>query len=178
MLSPLQREIARILASLPGAESFALAGGGALIARGLVDRRTRDLDFFSTAPEDVDRLLPAFERALRGDGLAVNRQRVAPGFARLVVSRGSDRTEVDLASDARLLPVEVTRDGAVLSSRELAADKVLALFGRAEARDFVDVFALERAFSLEDIMRLASEKDPGFDRSVLRDAATLPPLAA
>ena len=41
MLSPLQERIARIIAGLSEAEDFALAGGGALIVRGDIDRKTR-----------------------------------------------------------------------------------------------------------------------------------------
>ena len=58
MLTPLQLQIRQILASLPDTEDLALAGGGALIVQGIIDRETRDLDFFSTSPEVVDRLLP------------------------------------------------------------------------------------------------------------------------
>jgi hypothetical protein len=57
----------------------------------------------------------------------------------------------------------------VLASRELAVDKVLAVFGRAEARDFVDLFALEEFFRLEDLFALAKEKDRGFDARIFAD---------
>lgn len=50
---------------------------------------------------------------------------------------------------------------------ELGADKLLALFGRAEARDFVDVHALARRFGVERLLALAKEKDAGFDEYVL-----------
>jgi hypothetical protein len=46
MLTPLQRQIAEIIAGLGAAEGFALAGGAAMILRQAVDRRTQDLDFF------------------------------------------------------------------------------------------------------------------------------------
>lgn len=46
MLSPLQRQVAEIIAGLDAAEGFGLAGGTALIVRGDIDRRTQDLDFF------------------------------------------------------------------------------------------------------------------------------------
>ena len=59
MLSPLQQRIATIVAGLPEAEDFALAGGTALIVRGDVDRGTRDLDFFGLSRLAVDRLVPA-----------------------------------------------------------------------------------------------------------------------
>lgn len=44
MLSPLQERVAEIVAGLEEADGFALAGGAALIARGDVQRQTRDLD--------------------------------------------------------------------------------------------------------------------------------------
>ena len=44
-----------IIGKLPEAELFALAGGGALIVRGDVDRQTRDLDFFGPDAAGVDR---------------------------------------------------------------------------------------------------------------------------
>ena len=57
-----------------------------------------------------------------------------------------DRTELDLASDARLFPADQGPGFQILSAEELAADKLLAVFGRAEARDFVDLEALEDRF--------------------------------
>jgi len=134
VLTELQLRIAEIVAALDEAEGFALAGGAALIVRGEVQRQTRDLDFFGLTREAVDRLLPAVERALRETGLTVHRIRVNPGFARLVVESADDRTEVDLAADARLFPAEPGRPAPTLTGEELAADKLLALFGRAEAR--------------------------------------------
>ncbi len=55
----------------------------------------------------------------------------------------------------------------MLSLEELAADKLLALFDRAQARDFLDVRALIERFGLERMCQLASEKDRGFSRAVL-----------
>ena len=65
MLTPLQERVASIVAGLAEAEDFALAGGAALIVRGEIERQTRDLDFFGLAPEAVDRLVPALDRALQ-----------------------------------------------------------------------------------------------------------------
>lgn len=162
MLSPLQEEIAEIVAGLEEAEDFALAGGAALIARGDVLRQTRDLDFFGLTAAAVDRLVPAVDRALREAGLTVHHIQVNPGFARLIVESADDRTEVDLAADARLFPAEPGRPAPMLSGKELAVDKLLALFGRAEARDFVDLMAVEGRYGLDRLCKLAAEKDRGF----------------
>lgn len=110
MLTALQENVASILAGLPEAEDFALAGGAALIARGEVQRQTRDLDFFGLTPAAVDRLATA-------------------------------------------------------------VDKVLAIFGRAEARDFIDLAAVEANYGLDRLFRLAAEKDRGFTRAMFADMA-------
>jgi hypothetical protein len=71
--------------------------------------------------------------------------------------------------DARIRPAEPGPLGPTLALEELAADKMLALFGRAQARDFVDVAALVERFEFEGLCRLAAEKDPGFSRKALAD---------
>lgn len=169
MLSALQERVAVVLAELPEAEGFALAGGGALIVLGAVDRETHDLDFFAEDAGAVDRLLPALESALAAANLAVERRQVAHGFARVLVIAGDDHTEIDLCVDYRLMPAEPCPVGPALSLEELAANKLLALFSRAEARDFVDFAALEPRYGLEHLCRLAAEKDAGFDRAVLSE---------
>lgn len=169
MLSPLQERVARVVAGLAEAEGFALAGGAALIVRGDVDRRTRDLDFFGPSAVAVDRLVPVAEQALLDDGLRVERVIDHSGFARLLVDDGRDRTEVDLGSDARLFPVEEGPGFPLLSGEELAVDKLLALFGRAEARDFVDLMSVADRYGLDRLLDLAAEKDRGFDGRVFAE---------
>lgn len=171
MLTPLQEQVARIIAGLAEAEDFALAGGAALIARGEIQRETRDLDFFGLAPDDVDRLVPAVDCALQEAGLVVRRVQVSPGFARLIVESGDDSTELDLGADARLFPVEPHHPAPTLSGEELAVDKVLAVFGRAEARDFVDLAAVEARYGLDRLFELAAEKDHGFTREMFAEMA-------
>jgi Nucleotidyl transferase AbiEii toxin, Type IV TA system len=166
VLSALQLRVAALVASLPEAEGFALAGGAALIARGDVDRLTRDLDFFGLSAEAVDRLLPVAENALVAEGLSVERVQVGSGFARLIVFSGEDRTELDLAADARLFPVEVREPAPLLSREELAIDKLLAVFGRAEARRLHRPDAAGTGLRARASLSLAATKDTGFDMGV------------
>jgi hypothetical protein len=158
--------VAKIIAGLEEATDFALAGGAALIARGDVQRQTKDLDFFGLTTDSVDRLVPVVERALQAAGLTVRRVQDNPGFARLLVEGADDRTEVDLAADARLFTVDPGQPAPTLSGEELAVDKVLAVFGRAEGRDFVDLLAVERRYGLDRLCELAAEKDRGFTPEV------------
>lgn len=169
MLSQLQEQVAEIVAGLDEARDFALAGGSALIARGEIQRQTRDLDFFGLEANAVDRLLPLVEHALQAAGLTVRRIQVSTGFARLIVESGEERTELDLGTDARLFPAEAGEPVPVLSAEELAVDKVLAVFGRAEARDFADLMVLEPRYGLDRLCQLAADKDLGFHPGVFAD---------
>ena len=73
---------------------------------------------------------------------------------------------VEVAHDARIREAVQLSFGRVLHPDEVAADKTLALFGRAAARDLVDVAALSERYPLEHLCKLAAEKDAGFDRQV------------
>ena len=78
-------------------------------------------------------------------------------------------TEVDFGVDARLMPVERSPFGPILAGEELAVDKLLAVFGRAEARDFIDLAAIADRYGLEELCMKAIVKDRGFDPQVLYD---------
>lgn len=140
LLTPLQERIAEIVNGLPEAQGFALAGAGGLLVRGLIDRQTRDLDYFTIPGEEeaLRSLRDALERALDRAALDHARRRDLSTFVRIEVSDGDDRCEIDLAIDYLALPAEPSDFGPTLAVRELAANKVLALFDRAEARDFLD----------------------------------------
>ena len=85
-LTPLQREVARIVGDAAEVEDFAFAGAAPLIAEGIVSRTTMDLDLFTVSAAGVDRALPAIEDALRSAGMQVRRVRVAHGSARPAAS--------------------------------------------------------------------------------------------
>lgn len=89
-------------------------------------------------------------------------------FCRLVVGRDGEEVLVDLAIDSPPHDIStVTVLGPTLAPLELAGRKLLALFGRAEARDFADVYALAQRFGKEALLNQAQVLDPGFDQQVL-----------
>lgn len=131
MLSPLQERLLALVWSLPEAGDFALAGGAALIVHGAADRETRDLDLFAAVDGAVDRLLGPLTSAITDADMSVIVRTSSPTFARLEVSDDHGATELDLAIDARIRPVDRTPAGRLLALDELAADKTVAVFGRA-----------------------------------------------
>ncbi len=163
MLDNPQRRVAEVFLALPEAQGFALAGGAALILREVVQRETNDLDFFTPDPAVISAAAAALEQAAAKSGWDVDRIRSHPTFARLVVSTPDGEVVVEMAHDFRLQPTSDLDIGPVLSVEELGADKLLALFGRAEPRDFVDVYFLAQQLGVSRMLELAASKDTGFD---------------
>ena len=81
-----------------------------------------------------------------------------------------ETTQVDVGFDPAGRPTISTAIGPVRALEDLAGDKLLALFGRAAPRDFVDVFSLRVRFDRRDLEGFAVAKDRGFNLGVLGDA--------
>lgn len=165
-----QRRVAAVALSATMPRGFALAGSGAIREHGLTRRRTADIDLFtpSADPESFAEAVAELTAQLEGDGFAVRVSRQFELFARLEVSVDDLAVDVDLGVDSRGREPVVLAIGAVLSEIDAVANKVVALFGRAEARDFLDVDAIRRSgrFTDADLLDAAIEHDAGFDLRV------------
>lgn len=166
-LTPFQVLLAQLFFSLPDSAGFLLAGGAALAAQHLTTRPTQDLDFF-TGPDrgNVPKASAAFEVEVSARGWSVRRVRDGPTFCRMVVS-GPQDVLVDFALDAPPTHAAVPSvAGPTFALEELAGRKVIALFDRAEARDFADVYALAHRYDKDLLLTQASEIDAGFDPAI------------
>jgi Nucleotidyl transferase AbiEii toxin, Type IV TA system len=171
-LDSLQERIARTALALPQARTLALAGGGAMIVHGFVSRVTKDIDLFTECDDqEAVQITAALREALHQQGLQT--RTLPPTDHRFVAvdpSTGSECT-VEVFPDGGRLHDRVTLDiGPVLHPDDLAADKVLALWGRARPRDFYDVAALLDRYGAERLLDLAAVKDSGFTLDTFADA--------
>ncbi len=82
-ISELQREVATIALRAAARHGFALAGGNALIAHGVIDRPTEDVDLFSDQETGVTAAARAVEDALREAGFQAERRDMMGGLGDL-----------------------------------------------------------------------------------------------
>jgi hypothetical protein len=164
-LTPYQRSLLAVLADPPTDDRY-LAGGAAMHFAPNSTRYSDDLDFFHDSEARVARAFGADRERLEGAGYAVEVELSLPGFVRAVVRRGDAATRVDWAHDSAWRFLPLVRDdlgGLLLHPVDLAINKVLALAGRDEARDYVDIlFVHERVLPLAGLAWAAASKDPGF----------------
>ncbi|MBI4420639.1 MAG: hypothetical protein HY560_07420, partial [Gemmatimonadetes bacterium] len=140
-LTAFQREVLATLATAPTDERY-LAGGAALHFSPNSTRYSDDLDFFHDSEARVASAFAADREHLQRAGYGLEMALSLPGFIRAVVRRGEDATRVDWAHDSAWRFLPLVRDelgGLLLHPVDLAINKVLALAGRDEPRDFVDM---------------------------------------
>jgi hypothetical protein len=164
-LTPFQSELLATLAAAPTDDRY-LAGGAAMHFAPNSARYSDDLDFFHDSEARVATAFAADRTRLHDAGYAVAVELSLPGFVRAVVRRGEHATRVDWAHDSAWRFMPLVRDelgGLLLHPVDLAINKVLALAGRDEPRDFVDIlFVHRRVLALAALSWAAVGKDPGF----------------
>lgn len=165
-LDSLQERIIRAALALPESRTLALAGGCAVITQGLVDRITHDVDLFTEVDADeATRVCAALRATLARDRLRIEPALRPPHENRFVAvdPASGTGTAVEVFPDGgRLRPPTLLALGPVLHPDDLAADKTLALWGRAEPRDYLDVITLRERYGSTRLLELAAEKDRGF----------------
>jgi hypothetical protein len=171
-LTLFQKEVARILAAHRNPESH--VAGGAVINRSDASLRySDDFDIFHDAAQSVAACAQIDAKALIGAGYTVTWALRQLGYHKAEVSRGDDQVRLDWTTDSafRFFPVQADLDfGYCLHPADLAVNKVLALVGRNEIRDFLDMIYLDETYlSLGALVWAACGKDPGYTPTLLLD---------
>ncbi len=165
-LTGLQREVLALLARSRDSEGY-LAGGSALHLAPTSRRFSEDIDFFHDSAEAVAEAFARDRATLQAAGYRLRIVLSQPGQVRAVVEAGDERTRIDWAHDSawRFMPLVRNESGGLtLHEVDLAINKVLALAGRDEARDYVDVmYAHENVLPLGAMIWAAVAKDPGYN---------------
>ncbi len=166
ILTSLQSDFLRAFFARSAAETFFLTGGTALAAFHLRHRYSEDVDLFTLNPdalEAMEREIPTLAREI---GCTWSMQVKATDFRAILFHHASEPSlKIDLVRDAGAQFGEHQRFESIVvdSMLNIAVNKVTAVFGRTAAKDFVDLyFLLRRGFTLDELMRLAKEKDLGF----------------
>lgn len=175
-MEPRHERIARIALAAGARYGLALAGGYAVSAHGMGNRPSGDVDLFTSWQHrgEFSELAAAVITALEAAGYKVSVIMSAETFARLILAdpEGGAEEKVELSVDWRAHEPVHLAIGPVLHVDDAVANKVCALFGRALARDFLDVDAavMSGRYTREQLLELAAEADHGFDRLLFADA--------
>ena len=182
-LDNLHRQVAAIALRAAGKYGFALGGGNALIAHGLISRLTHDVDLFSDRESGVADAGAAVEAALAEAGFRADRQDMTGGLGEifygmgdglaewLVTGPGGQQMTLQMSYfDRARSPIRMDV-GPVLALEDAIGGKVCALASRAEPRDFLDIAAaLSRGYAPGQLIGFARRLDPGLTERDFADA--------
>ncbi|GIG91871.1 hypothetical protein Pen02_68070 [Plantactinospora endophytica] len=135
-MDPVHLRLAEIGLRVAARYGFALAGGFAVQAHGILDRPSEDIDLF-TAWERRDDFAAAVDAVIDGyrdGGYSVEVTQRFDTFARLAVTdptRPAQPYKVELAANWRALPPVMMDVGPVLHADDVVAGKMSALYTRA-----------------------------------------------
>jgi Nucleotidyl transferase AbiEii toxin, Type IV TA system len=181
-ISEVQREVATVALRAAARHGFALAGGNALIAHELVDRRTEDVDLFTDRESGVAAAAGVVEAALSDAGFETQRQDLSGGLGDLfegmdeglaewiVTAPSGEQTMLQMAYFSRDRRPVVMDVGPVLDLRDVVGSKVCALASRVEPRDYVDTAAALERYTVDEVIGFARRLDPGLEDGDFADA--------
>ena len=182
-LSELHRRVATVALRAARRYGFALGGGNALIAHGLITRPTQDVDLFTNEETGVEAAAGSVEAALRAAGFAAAREDDGAGLSELFEGMGEglaewtvtapdgQRTMLQMAYFDRAAQPVAMEVGPVLDLEDVVGGKVCALASRAEPRDYIDTAAALRQYSVAEAIGFARRLDPGLRDEDFADAA-------
>lgn len=169
-LSPLQREFLESWFQV--SREYFLTGGALLAATTDLPRTTKDLDLFTVSPEVFQGVDQLVRHVASGLGAQVVALRDSPEFRRYRIERKDSQTLLDVVLDRAPQLCEHKRNerGIVMDSlEEVLVNKICAIVGRAEARDFVDTWFLcvRQGLDRGKALSQAQVKDGGVDAGAL-----------
>ncbi len=175
-------QVATIALRAAASHGFALGGGNALIAHGIIDRATQDVDVFSDQEGGVDAAADAVEAALRDAGFGTERRDKTGGLEDLFCGMGEGLAEwivfapngeqmlLQMAYFDRARSPVIMDVGPVLDLEDVVGGKMCALASRVEPRDYVDTAAAMGHYSMEQMIGFARRLDPGLTDRDFADA--------
>jgi hypothetical protein len=181
-VSDLHRQVASVALRAAAAHGFALGGGNALIAYGLIDRVTQDIDLFTDEEHGVAAAAGAVEGALRAAGFEAEREDKTAGLADVfegmgdglaewtVTAPGGEQMMLQMAYFERASRPVIMEFGPVLDLEDVVGGKVCALASRAVPRDYLDTAAALERYTVAELIGFARRLDPGLTDRDFADA--------
>ena len=173
-LGDFEKTILRLLAINRNPESY-MAGATVFLRREDSPRQSRDIDIFHDTAQSLRQAAALDAAVLERNGFALEWTDQQELYRRAMISKSGQTTKMEWAYDSafRFFPVQADAEiGFVLHPLDSATNKMLALAGRGEPRDYLDVLFLHRnVLSLGALAWAACGKDAGFTPQFLVEEA-------
>ena len=176
ILLPHQIKLLQTFFSTDFSKTFYLTGGTALSAFYFGHRESKDLDFFSHQSYDPAILDEAIKKLSQATNSSVTTKVKTDNYNEIYLENKTENwiQRIDIVQDIPKRfgdPLDI--DGIKVDSLEnIGSNKVLTVFGRAEPKDFIDLYFIlhKSQLNLPHLFDLAKQKDLGLTEFYLANS--------
>lgn len=178
ILYPHQVKILSLFFSAPFAKTFFFTGGTALSAFYLTHRESQDLDFFSLKPFDALVLRTTMQEIAGKTGSEMILHVRSQTYNEIYLENRKEgwRQKIDIVQEQpkHFGAIKTVDTIPVDSLENIATNKILAVFGRLEPKDYVDLFVIftRTDLSFDKMFELARQKDTGLSEFYFANTIT------
>ncbi len=167
ILYPHQIKILSLFFKSDFGKPFFLTGGTALAGFYLAHRESQDLDFFSLEPFDTLALQTTLQEIAAETEAEVTSSHRSQMFNEFFLSNKKEgwTQKIDIVQEqpkrfGEIVSVDSVQVDSLIN---IATNKILAIFGRLEPKDYIDLYAIitQTELQFDELFELAKQKDTG-----------------
>lgn len=178
ILYPHQIKLLSLFFASPFSKTFFLTGGTALSAFYLAHRESQDLDLFSLQPFDTLALRTTMREIAKKTNSTLTTHIRSQTFNEIFLENKKEgwMQKIDIVQEQPKHFGKITNIDTIPvdSLVNIATNKILAIFGRLEPKDYVDLFIIftQTKFSFDKMFELAKQKDTGLSEFYFANTIT------
>lgn len=178
ILHPHQITLLSLFFASPFGKPFFFTGGTALSAFYLAHRESQDLDFFSLQPFNTLALRTTIQEIADKTNSTMTTYIRSQTYNEIFIENKKDgwKQKIDIVQEQpkHFGDIIYIDNIPVDSLVNIATNKILAVFGRLEPKDYIDLFVIctQKGFSFEKMFVLAKQKDTGLSEFHFANAIT------
>lgn len=170
-LTKLQEDVLQSFFAQPIAKSYFLTGGTALSGFYFHHRESIDLDLFTFDDIEIESVRRIFETIATKARLSLDHRVATEGYHKFFLTGKNKELKIDLVREQKVHFGKIKTFGKVRvdSIENIGSNKITAIFGRTEAKDFIDLYFIlqKKLFSFRKLFQDATKKDLGLSEFYL-----------
>ena len=170
-LTKLQEQVLNYFFATPIGKSYFLTGGTALSGFYFFHRESIDLDLFTFETIEIEPIRQIFQDIATKTHLSFDHRVATEGYHKFFLIGKNEELKIDLVKDQKVHFGDIKTFGKIKvdSIENIGSNKITAIFGRTEAKDFIDLYLIlqKKLFTFQKLLKDAKSKDLGLSEFYL-----------
>ncbi len=171
VLTKLQEDVLKNFFTQQIGKSYFLTGGTALSGFYFYHRESIDLDLFTFETIEIEPVRQVFEIIAKKAHLSLDHRVATEGYHKFFLTGRNEELKIDLVKDQKVHFGSINTFGNIRvdSIENIGSNKITAIFGRTEAKDFIDLYFIlqKKLFTFHKLLQDSKKKDLGLSEFYL-----------